>query len=83
MSAEDGVTGIKLAQEHRNNLRAMLGRGTLSSQEVRTLNGVISSIERKHERPKANRTNKGQSEEPARQSILPAIKQPSKFLQWC
>lgn len=33
-----------------NNLRAMLSRGTLSSQEVRTLRGVISSIDRKHER---------------------------------
>jgi len=46
------------------NLRAMLSRGTLSGQEVRTLHGVISSIERKHERPKKNRPNKGQSGEP-------------------
>ena len=43
-----------------NNLRAMLSRGTLSAQEVRTLHGVISSLERKHERPKANRPKKGQ-----------------------
>jgi tRNA/rRNA methyltransferase len=49
-----------------NNLRAMLSRGTLSGQEVRTLHGVISSIERKHERPKANRPNKGQKGEPTR-----------------
>jgi tRNA/rRNA methyltransferase len=42
------------------NLRAMLSRGTLSGQEVRTLHGVISSIERKHERPKKNRPNAGQ-----------------------
>jgi tRNA/rRNA methyltransferase len=42
------------------NLRAMLSRGTLSAQEVRTLHGVISSIERKHERPKSNRPSKGQ-----------------------
>lgn len=48
-----------------NNLRAMLSRGTLSSQEVRTFHGVISSIERKHERPKANRPNKGQAGKPA------------------
>ena len=48
-----------------NNLRAMLSRGTLSGQEVRTLHGVISSIERKHLRPKANRPNRGQSGEPA------------------
>ncbi|MEO7221944.1 MAG: RNA methyltransferase [Devosia sp.] len=34
------------------NLRTMLGRATLSAQEVRTLRGVISSIDRKHERPK-------------------------------
>ncbi|RYE08318.1 MAG: RNA methyltransferase [Hyphomicrobiales bacterium] len=45
------------------NLRAMLSRGTLSAQEVRTLHGVISSIERKHERPKANRPSKGQKGE--------------------
>jgi len=38
-----------------NNLRAMLSRGSLSSQEVRTLRGVISSIDRKHERPNPNR----------------------------
>ena len=47
-----------------NNLRAMLSRGTLSGQEVRTLHGVISSIERKHERPKANRPSKGQAGDP-------------------
>ena len=45
------------------NLRAMLSRGTLSAQEVRTLHGVISSIERKHERPKTNRLGKGQKGE--------------------
>lgn len=38
-----------------NNLRAMLSRGNFSSQEIRTLRGVISSIDRKHERPKVNR----------------------------
>jgi tRNA/rRNA methyltransferase len=47
-----------------NNLRAMLSRGTLSAQEVRTLHGVISSIERKHLRPKVNRPAKGQGGEP-------------------
>lgn len=46
------------------NLRAMLSRGTLSGQEVRTLHGVISSLERRHLRPKANRPNKGQGGEP-------------------
>lgn len=38
-----------------NNIRAMLSRGTLSAQEVRTLRGIISSLDRKHERPKPNR----------------------------
>jgi tRNA/rRNA methyltransferase len=47
-----------------NNLRAMLSRGTLSGQEVRTLHGVISSIERKHLRPKANRPKKEQDGDP-------------------
>lgn len=41
-----------------NNLRTMLSRGTLSAQEVRTLRGVISSLDRKHERPKDNRARK-------------------------
>jgi tRNA/rRNA methyltransferase len=41
-----------------NNIRAMLSRGAFSGQEVRTLHGVISSIERKHERPKDNRPKK-------------------------
>ena len=47
-----------------NNIRAMLSRGTFSGQEVRTLHGVISSIERRHERPKKNRPNTGQDGEP-------------------
>ena len=42
-----------------NNLRAMLSRGRFSSQEVRTLRGVISSIDRKHERPNPNRQKPG------------------------
>lgn len=41
-----------------NNLRVMLSRARFSAQEVRTLRGVISSIDRKHERPKANRARK-------------------------
>ncbi|MBI4920529.1 MAG: RNA methyltransferase [Devosia nanyangense] len=40
------------------NLRTMLSRGNFSSQEVRTLRGVISSIDRKHQRPKVNRARK-------------------------
>ncbi len=38
-----------------NNLRTMLTRGQFSAQEIRTLHGIISAIDRKHERPKANR----------------------------
>jgi tRNA/rRNA methyltransferase len=38
-----------------NNLRTMLTRGKFSSQEIRTLHGIISSIDRKHERPNPNR----------------------------
>lgn len=37
------------------NLRAMLSRANFSEQEVRTLRGVISSIDRRHERPNSNR----------------------------
>jgi len=46
-----------------DNLRTMLTRGKFSSQEIRTLHGIISSIDRKHERPKANRPRKEQAEE--------------------
>jgi tRNA/rRNA methyltransferase len=46
-----------------NNIRSMLGRGTLSGQEVRTLRGIVSALDRKHERPKANRPSKGKSDE--------------------
>jgi len=38
-----------------NNLRTALTRGRFTSQEVRTLRGVISSIDRRHERPNPNR----------------------------
>ena len=38
-----------------DNLRTALTRGSFSSQEIRTLRGVISSIDRKHERPNPNR----------------------------
>jgi tRNA/rRNA methyltransferase len=38
-----------------NNLRAVFTRATLSSQEIRTLRGVISSIDRLHERQRPNR----------------------------
>lgn len=37
------------------NLRTALTRGQFSSQEIRTLRGVISSIDRRHERPNPNR----------------------------
>lgn len=38
-----------------NNLRTMLGRGRFSSQEVRTLHGIIAAIDRRHERPNPHR----------------------------
>ena len=41
-----------------NNLRTALTRGNFSSQEIRTLRGVISSIDRRHERPNPNRGKK-------------------------
>ncbi|KQX34124.1 RNA methyltransferase [Devosia sp. Root436] len=41
-----------------NNLRTMLERGKFTSQEIRTLRGVISSIDRRHERPNPNRQKK-------------------------
>ena len=41
-----------------HNLRTALTRGNFSSQEIRTLRGVISSIDRRHERPNPNRAKK-------------------------
>jgi tRNA/rRNA methyltransferase len=38
-----------------NNLRTALTRGRFTAQEIRTLRGVISSIDRRHERPNSNR----------------------------
>ncbi len=38
-----------------NNLRAALSRAQLTSQEIRTFRGVVSSLDRKHERPNPNR----------------------------
>ncbi|MET3924921.1 RNA methyltransferase [Devosia sp. 2618] len=38
-----------------DNLRTALSRGNFSSQEIRTLRGVISSIDRRHLRPNPNR----------------------------
>src|SRR5690606_3096970 len=43
-----------------NNLRTALTRGRFTSQEVRTLRGVISSIDRRHERPNPNRIKKAE-----------------------
>ena len=44
-----------------NNLRTMLTRGQFSEQEIRTLHGIISAIDRKHERPKDNRQGQQES----------------------
>jgi tRNA/rRNA methyltransferase len=38
-----------------NNLRTALTRARMTAQEVRTFRGVISSIDRKHQRPKPDR----------------------------
>jgi tRNA/rRNA methyltransferase len=38
-----------------DNLRTMLTRGNFSSQEIRTFHGIISAIDRKHERPNPQR----------------------------
>src|SRR6185437_2022626 len=38
-----------------DNLRTMLTRGRFSSQEVRTLHGIIAAIDRRHERPNPHR----------------------------
>ncbi|WEK05580.1 MAG: RNA methyltransferase [Candidatus Devosia phytovorans] len=46
-----------------NNLRTALTRGNFSSQEIRTLRGVISSIDRRHQRPNPNRVKKDTPEE--------------------
>ncbi|HTJ59380.1 MAG TPA: RNA methyltransferase [Devosiaceae bacterium] len=47
-----------------NNLRTMLTRGQFSSQEIRTLHGIIAAIDRRHERPNPNRQKKkGEAEE--------------------
>lgn len=45
-----------------NNLRAMLSRSAFNSQEVRTLRGVIASLDRRHERPNTSR-KKGEGED--------------------
>ena len=41
-----------------HNLRTALTRGSFSSQDIRTLRGVISSIDRRHLRPNPNRQKK-------------------------
>jgi len=48
-----------------DNLRTMLTRARMTAQEVRTFRGIVSSIDRKHQRPKPNRVpgNKGEPDE--------------------
>jgi tRNA/rRNA methyltransferase len=48
-----------------NNLRTALTRGRFTAQEIRTLRGVISSIDRRHERPNPNRQKKAEDTDPA------------------
>lgn len=45
-----------------DNLRTMLTRGQFSSQEVRTLHGIIAAIDRRHERPNPNREKQKKEE---------------------
>ena len=55
-------TGFFKTQDKRptmiTNLRAVFARAGLTSQEIRTLRGVISSIDRMHERQRPNRAKK-------------------------
>lgn len=55
-------TGFFKTEEKRptmvTNLRAIFSRAALTAQEVRTLRGVISSIDRQHERQRPNRAPK-------------------------
>ncbi len=46
-----------------NNLRTMLSRGSFSSQEVRTLHGIIAAIDRRHERPNPYREKQKRDKE--------------------
>jgi tRNA/rRNA methyltransferase len=46
-----------------NNLRTMFERAKFTSQEIRTFRGVISSLDRRHERPNPNRQKKQDSSE--------------------
>lgn len=46
-----------------DNLRTMLTRGRFSSQEVRTLHGIIAAIDRRHERPNPTREKQKQNRE--------------------
>lgn len=38
-----------------NNIRAMFARGGFNEQEVRTLRGIVASLDRRHERPNPRR----------------------------
>lgn len=42
-----------------NNIRAMLSRAGFNAQEVRTLRGIIASLDRRHERPNPKRQKPG------------------------
>lgn len=44
-----------------NNIRAIFTRASLSSQEIRTFRGIISSIDRLHERQRPNRKKREES----------------------
>jgi len=46
-----------------NNLRTMFSRTQFTAQEIRTFRGVISSIDRRHERPNPNRQKKAETKD--------------------
>ena len=64
-------SGFFTAEDKRptviNNLRTMLTRGQFSSQEIRTLHGIIAAIDRRHERPNPQR-EKHKQEKATRES---------------
>lgn len=46
-----------------NNIRAMFARAGFNEQEVRTLRGIIASLDRRHERPNPRRMQKTEPDE--------------------
>mgnify|MGYP000683762305 CR=1 FL=1 len=49
------ISSVESARTNARMVRTALTRGNFSSQEIRTLRGVISSIDRRHQRPNPKR----------------------------